>query len=225
MLVNEILLTESEKATIIKATRMMKFSLRSGENSLGIDLKNIDCEFFGFGWLIYVGKPGSLKDGVGYDFENVDKAGFQAYRNAKLGASEGFKLKQSGKSYDEFLKLLKAHRDPVVIVDPALTKDAKPAAPNTKEEPNEPENGYFVLGYWNNAYSRNSDKEYFWSGPFFDRKSAMAFGKMKQERGQPKNFRDWVKGTNTIIQGLDKFVAAAKKVGLNPKVDDLEWHE
>lgn len=82
-----------------------------------------------------------------------------------------------------------------------------------------------MLGSWSNAY-RSGDKEYFWNGPYSDRKNALAFGKRKQERGQPKTFHDWVAGgSSSIIRGVDKFVIAAKKVGLNPNVKELEWQD
>lgn len=91
-------------------------------------------------------------------------------------------------------------------------------------DPETPEDGYFLLGFWSNAY-RSNDREYFWMGAFFSRKEAMAVGKQKQLRGQPQNFRDWGKGTNKIIKGLDAFIKEAKKVGLNPRVDNLEFKE
>lgn len=86
---------------------------------------------------------------------------------------------------------------------------------------NEFKDGFFALGYWINPH--RPQKEYFWSGPFIERKDAVAFNKMKQQRGQPKQFIDWGKGSGTVIVGLDKFLLAAKKVGLNPNVSNLEW--
>ena len=83
---------------------------------------------------------------------------------------------------------------------------------NTDQANDEFKDGFFLLGYWDNPY--RAEKEYFWSGPFEDRKDAVAFNKRKQERGQPKQFIDWVKGSGKVIVGLDKFVLAAEKAGL-----------
>ena len=92
---------------------------------------------------------------------------------------------------------------------------------NTDQANDEFKDGFFLLGYWDNPY--RAEKEYFWSGPFEDRKDAVAFNKRKQERGQPKQFIDWVKGSGKVIVGLDKFVLAAEKAGINPDVNNLEW--
>ena len=78
---------------------------------------------------------------------------------------------------------------------------------------------FYLLGYWTNAYSRATDREYFWSGPFDSRKDAAAFGAMKQKRGQPKRFRDWGKGQNKVFSSREGFQAQANKVGLNPRFD------
>ena len=79
---------------------------------------------------------------------------------------------------------------------------------------------FYLLGYWSNAYSSRSEKEYFWSGPFDTRQEAVLFGKMKQQRGQPKKFYDWGKGQNKIFGNQDKFLAAAHQAGLNPRLND-----
>ena len=79
---------------------------------------------------------------------------------------------------------------------------------------------YYLLGYWNNAYSRRSDKEYFWMGPFEERKDAVAANKRKQDQGQPKTFRDWVKGEGKVFSSWEAFEKAAKAVGINPKRRD-----
>lgn len=49
--------------SLIKAIRLMKFSLKNGENSAGIDLANTKCEYFIIDRmnLVFIGKPGSLK--------------------------------------------------------------------------------------------------------------------------------------------------------------------
>ena len=79
---------------------------------------------------------------------------------------------------------------------------------------------FYLLGYWSNAYSSRGEKEYFWSGPFDTRQEAVRAGEMKQQRGQPKKFRDWGKGQNKIFNDPDKFLAAARQVGLSPRLDD-----
>lgn len=218
------LLEAEESVETVKAIRMMKFSLRNGENSLGVDLANTKCEYYAIGWFMFIGKPNSLKVGSAYRFENADKPGFRAESNMKLGTF-GAKVVKVLSTLPEAIAHLKTLRAPAVVIDPALLKGAKPAAPKEKDaEPTEIEDGFYVLGYWGNPY-RSNDKEYFWAGAFRERKNALAFGKRKQEKGQPKNFRDWVKGEVKIIRGQDKFVAAAKKAGLNPNVSDVSWFD
>lgn len=84
--------------------------------------------------------------------------------------------------------------------------------------------GFFLLGYWLNPYRAN-DKEYFWTGPHETRTSAIEMGRLKQSRGQPSNFTNWVKGKNKVYQGLTNFMFAAAKVNINPNVSNLEWKE
>lgn len=221
------ILFESENKEIIKASRMMKFSLKNGENSFGVDLAKANYEYYitNNSNFVYIGKPNALKIGTTYRFENAEKPGFAAERNLKLTAA-GDTVKTVMKTFDEAFAFIKGRKIERIIIDPDLLKGAvKPAEKPKAEDATEPENGYFALGCWLNAYSRNSDKEYFWSGPFEDRKSALAYGKRKQDKGQPSTFRDWSKGTTQIIKGVDKFVTAAKKVGMNPNVKDLYWHE
>lgn len=79
---------------------------------------------------------------------------------------------------------------------------------------------FYLLGYWCNAYSRSSEKEYFWCGPFETRKEALEMGALKQNRGQPKTFYDWCKGRNRVFSSREHFVLNAKKIGMNPKFDD-----
>lgn len=81
------------------------------------------------------------------------------------------------------------------------------------------EGEFFVLGYWDNAYSRGRDREYFWMRGFESRKEALDAAKSKQERGQPTQFRDWVKGRNQVFSKVETFLKAAEKVGLNPRLD------
>ena len=108
------------------------------------------------------------------------------------------------------------------ITESQLRKVIKEQLQDTAVQPEgtpaqaEPE--FYLLGYWSNAYSRGSDKEYFWSGPFETREEAQEFGQMKQRRGQPKRFIDWGKGRNMIFSSLEGFLAAARKVGMNPRI-------
>ena len=79
---------------------------------------------------------------------------------------------------------------------------------------------FYLLGYWNNAYSRLSDKEYFWGGPYDSRKEAIETGKRRQNQGQPKRFIDWSSGVNRAFSTKETFLIQARKVGLNPSFDD-----
>lgn len=78
---------------------------------------------------------------------------------------------------------------------------------------------FYLLGYWSNAYSRNEDREYFWA-TFDTRQEALAYGKRKQDKGQPKRFYDWAKGTNRCFSSKEGFIVAANKVGLNPRFSE-----
>lgn len=75
---------------------------------------------------------------------------------------------------------------------------------------------YFLLGYWVNPYY--ASKEYFWMRNLDSRKEALAAGKRIQQKGQPKQFIDWVKGSNKVFSSVESFLEAAKKVGLNPNM-------
>jgi hypothetical protein len=77
---------------------------------------------------------------------------------------------------------------------------------------------FFVLGYWGNPYRAGG--EYFWMRGFDTRKEAVKAGKRKQKVGQPKTFIDWVSGKNQVFSNIEGFLKAAKKVGLNPRIDD-----
>jgi hypothetical protein len=79
----------------------------------------------------------------------------------------------------------------------------------------------YVLGYWGNPYRAN-DNEYYWMRVEEGMHEARAAGKRKQDRGQPTQFTNWVKGKNQFFRDLGKFVAAAQKVGLNPRLTDEE---
>ena len=74
----------------------------------------------------------------------------------------------------------------------------------------------YIIGYWGNPY--RSENEYYWMRCEEGPKTARQWGARKQERGQPTQFTNWVKGKNSYFTDVKKFVAAAKKVGLNPRL-------
>ncbi len=76
---------------------------------------------------------------------------------------------------------------------------------------------FYVLGYWSNPY-RSSDKEYFWAREFETRADAVAYNKRKQERGQPTQFTNWVKGSAKYFTDVEKFKAACLKAGFTPRL-------
>jgi hypothetical protein len=96
-----------------------------------------------------------------------------------------------------------------------LEEDLKAKKAPSAEDAEDTE--YYLLGYWSNAYSRREDKEYFWMGPFDERKDAVLASKRKQENGQPKTFKDWCGGGGKIFSSWEAFEKAAKTAGLNPR--------
>jgi hypothetical protein len=60
------------------------------------------------------------------------------------------------------------------------------------------------------------EKEYFWFRAD-DKPTAKQWAARKQERGQPRNFTNWVKGTSKYFTSIDKFLQACKAVNLNLK--------
>lgn len=107
------------------------------------------------------------------------------------------------------------------LIEADVPKETK----NEVTVPQEPEDGFFLVGFWNNAYSRNSNKEYFWAGPYQERKNAVAIGKRLQQSGQPKSFSDWGKGENKIVRGVENFKKICGKVGLNPNLTELYFKD
>ena len=95
----------------------------------------------------------------------------------------------------------------------------------TSETNTELDQVYFLIGYWSNAYSSRVDREYFWSGGYIDRSSALRAGKRLQERGNPKTFIDYVRGRNKVIKGVKRFKHECTKVGLSPNLDNIEIHD
>jgi hypothetical protein len=205
-----------------KAVRIMKFSVRDGSNSAGIDLANTKCSYYIFNHAVYVGKAGEFEVGDSCAFENELKPGFSAIRNSKLTAGNTDKVKKISTDLKDALAVLKADRLPILIINPTLLKGVTaPEAKPVRGGPEDVDDGYFLLGYWGNP--GRGGNEYFWSGVYADRDDAVKAGKYRLDRGQPKTMVDWVGGKTQVIRGKDKFLAAAKKVGLNPNVDNLSW--
>lgn len=225
MKVNELF--ESAEAKNVKAVRAMKFSLRDGKNDLGVNLDNSKFEFYSLSWAgtIYVGKKGELKEGDEVNFENADKPGFAAYGNYKLSSRGSLTVRKVISSFKEALAIMKAERNPVLIINPSIANTAeKPVAVEKNDDPQTIEDSFFVLGYWGDPY-RAGNKEYFWAGGYTTRKAAKAFGDRKLKNGQPSTFHDWSGGKCTIFRGQDKFLAAAKKAGIEPNLSNLDWKE
>ena len=67
-------------------------------------------------------------------------------------------------------------------------------------------------------------KKNFWfgntHGDFENRKQILAAAQRKCERGQPTQWRDFMSGTAKAFTSRKTFLAYAKKVGLNPKIED-----
>ena len=75
----------------------------------------------------------------------------------------------------------------------------------------------YVLGYWCNPY--RADREYYWFRCYEGMKEARNMGALKQKRGQPKNFTNWVKGSNSYFTNESKFLSACAKAGIKPRLD------
>lgn len=75
----------------------------------------------------------------------------------------------------------------------------------------------YILGYWSNPY-RSGDREYFWMRCEDGKLEAKKMGSWKQKFGQPSRFTNWCQGQNKFFNSVDKFVAAANKVGMNPRL-------
>lgn len=82
---------------------------------------------------------------------------------------------------------------------------------------------FFVIVKWGNPYPRRGADEYAWTGAFGSRKSTLAAGKRIIKRG-PKTFIDWCGDSAKAYQGSIKFLAACKKVGLNPNMGNVDYH-
>lgn len=224
MKVSDLFESKYDEPTV-QARRMMKFSIKNGENSLGVDLAGGKFDYYAINNFVYIGKPNELKLGDAVRFENADKPGFQAIGNSKMGPGTFGKVNKIFNTVQDTIKYIKAvlRNSPIVIINAALTNGVKREEKKEEEELVDPDDGYFLLGYWGNPYPSRGDDEYYWAGPFRDKKKPLAMGKRKQEHGQPRTMRDWTGGGNRIIKGKDKFALAAKKAGLKPNLTDLYW--
>lgn len=233
MKVTEILESVEDFKTI-PSVRMLKFSVKDGSNDLDLNLKDAKCHYYMYSWapngrpFYFIGKPNACKVGDKIKLPKSDKLTIDAASNSKLGdAREVFSVM---KTFDEFMaeyrKQYKELGSLKIVVDAKVVESAPKtdAKPKVEVDEDNPENGYFILGYWINAY-RVRDREYFFGGPFRERDSAKSVGDRAQKRGQPKTFRDWMAGSNKIIRGVDKFKIEAEKVGLNPNLSDLYFKD
>lgn len=207
------------------------FKNRKGENSANIDVTKL------IGYTIW-----RLNFPMGYDFFLVTK------KTKRLSADDKFAvMKNENDRIDAFLNSIPETRylggysvrekiapsewnlfvskDARVVIETSALAELENTAVSVERpvvDTTNPEEAFFVLGYWINPSSRG-DNEYFWAGAFAEREDALAWAGNKQKRGQPRNFTDWVKGQNTIYRGVDAFSKAAKKVGINPNLDDLSF--
>lgn len=82
---------------------------------------------------------------------------------------------------------------------------------------------FFVIVKWGNPYPKRGNDEYAWTGAFGSRKSALAAGRRIIKRG-PKTFINWCGDSAKVYQGSVKFLAACKKVSLNPRMSNVDYH-
>jgi hypothetical protein len=116
----------------------------------------------------------------------------------------------------KFHRVIKGSSPLKIIVE----KKVKPL--NTLLEEIEGGKEFFVLGYLSNAYRYGPQREYFWAGPFASRKEAQALADRKQKYGPAKKFKDWMAGFSRIIMGRERFLRAAEKAGIQPRMDMIE---
>lgn len=116
----------------------------------------------------------------------------------------------------KFHRVIKGSGPLKIIVE----KKMKPL--NTLLEEIESGKEFFVLGYLSNAYRYGPQREYFWAGPFASRKEAQALADRKQKYGPAKKFKDWMAGFSRIIMGRERFLRAAEKAGIQPRMDMIE---
>ncbi len=218
---------EDVKAELVKGVRSSKLN-KKGETSLKYiikpDDKKLKVYFFRRMQRIYsfvALKTEKIDTGAeAFKFVKYDKPNIGMYTNSKITwIDTDIKFDKEG-TVAELLSKFDAKEDRVGISEKAHAYLESTIEDNGEEEPEEE---LFALGYWSNPY-RAGDREYFWfsndHGDYENKKQMLAAAKRKTERGQPKNFKDYMSGEARVFTSREKFLAAAKKVGINPRIDD-----
>lgn len=202
---------------------------KKGENSLGLDLSGVDIYNvvlhnppehgpYRHRTTYMICKNGSKPKAMLalYDFL---KPHIDISWNAKVitdddWCSQVYKL--GNKEVDDVGTLFVKNRRATFLITKELVE--KTGSEQVKPEQNDPKTGgVFVIGTWGNPYSK--DDEHTWTGPYSTKKAASLAIKRILSRG-PKNFIDWSGEKTAYFTGLEKFLIGAKKIGLNPKIDE-----
>lgn len=113
--------------------------------------------------------------------------------------------------------LFATHKTASFIFDKSLL-NIEGASAKEPDAPTDPaKDGIFVIGTWGNPYSKSDES--IWMGPFSNKKAASASMKRVMKRG-PRTFINWSGEKTAYFTGLEKFLIGAKKIGLNPKIDE-----
>lgn len=221
-------LTETKiNGNILKGVRSSKLN-KKGETSLGYILNPEDKKLVAYIWERYERKyvfialkTEKIDTAQPTHFVKADKPKIGAFTNYTIDTSDKPAYNFNKKTtVEEILKVFNSKEDRVVMSEKA-DKYLKTTieASDEEEEPEE----LFAIGYWSNPYRAN-DREYFWlgntHGDYESRKEILAAAKRKCERGQPTQWRDFMSGTAKAFTSRKTFLAYAKKVGLNPRIED-----
>ena len=222
-------LNESEvNGVLLKGVRSSKLN-KKGETSLGYILNPEDKKLVAYIWERYERKyvfialkTENIDTTQPTHFVKADKPKIGAFTNYTIDTSDKPDYKFNKKTtVEEILKVFNSKEDRVVMSEKA-DKYLKTTIEASDEEEEEPEE-LFAIGYWSNPYRAN-DREYFWfgntHGDFENRKQILAAAQRKCERGQPTQWRDFMSGTAKAFTSRKTFLDYAKKVGLNPKIED-----
>lgn len=221
-------LNESEvNGVVLKGIRSSKLN-RKGETSLKYVLNPEDKKLVAYIYTYYdrkqvfiALKTEKIDTTQPTHFVKADKPKIGAFTNYTIDTSREPDYKFDKKTtIEEILKVFNSKEDRVVMSEKA-DKYLKTTieASDEEEEPEE----LFAIGYWSNPYRAN-DREYFWfgntHGDYENRKQILAAAQRKCERGQPTQWRDFMSGTAKAFTSRKTFLAYAKKVGLNPRIED-----
>lgn len=223
-------LNESEvNGVLLKGVRSSKLN-KKGETSLGYILNPEDKKLVAYIWERYERKYVF----IALKTEKIDTTQpthFVKADKPKIGAFTNYTIDTSGKpdykfdkktTVEEILKVFISNEDRVVMSEKADKYLKTTIEASDEEEEEEPEE-LFAIGYWSNPYRAN-DREYFWfgntHGDYENRKQILAAAQRKCERGQPTQWQDFMSGTAKAFTSRKTFLAYAKKVGLNPKIED-----